>query len=78
MPRSAVERQFEIIGEALGKRAQTDPALATRISEHGRIITFRNILIHAYAIVDDRIVWEVVETKLPILRRDVAELLASL
>jgi uncharacterized protein with HEPN domain len=77
MLRSAVERQFEIIGEALGKLAQQDKALAARISEHRRIIAFRNILIHAYATVDDQLVWEVVETKLPILRREVDELLSE-
>jgi uncharacterized protein with HEPN domain len=43
----------------------------------GRIIAFRNILIHGYADVDDRLVWNIVETKLPTLIREVAELIAS-
>ncbi len=75
MLRSAVERQFEIIGEALAQLARIDEALAERIAEHRRIIAFRNILIHGYAQVDDRLVWDVVESKLPTLQREVAALL---
>jgi uncharacterized protein with HEPN domain len=77
MLRAAVEREFEIIGEALSQLARHHPALVTRISESRRIIAFRNILIHGYADVDDRLVWDVVETKLPVLRREVAALLGS-
>jgi uncharacterized protein with HEPN domain len=75
MLRSAVERQFEIVGEALAQLARLDQALAGRISEHRRIIAFRNILIHGYAQVDDRLVWDVVESKLPPLQREVTALL---
>jgi uncharacterized protein with HEPN domain len=56
MLRSAVERQFEIIGGALSQLVKTDPAIAATIREHQRIIAFRNILIHGYAVVDDRVV----------------------
>ncbi len=73
--RSAVERQFEVIGEALAQLARLDETIAVRITEHRRIIAFRNILIHGYADVDDRIVWDIIETKLPVLRREVEELL---
>lgn len=75
MLRSAVERQFEIIGEALAQLAKLDDALVRRISEHRRIIAFRNILIHGYAEVDDRLVWDIIESKLPILRRETEALL---
>ena len=74
MMRSAVERQFEIIGEALAKLTHRDPATASRISEHRRIIAFRNILIHGYAEVDVRVVWDIVTTKLPTLRDEVEAL----
>lgn len=75
MLRSAVERQFEIAGEALAQLSRLDESLAKRISEYRRIIAFRNILVHGYAQVDDRLVWDIVETKLPALRREVAALL---
>lgn len=77
MLRAAVERQFEIIGEALAQLARLDENLVAQISEHRRIIDFRNILIHGYAIVDDRLVWDVVQTKVPALIREVEKLLAG-
>lgn len=77
MLRSAVERQFEIIGEALAQLAKVDDALVRRISEHRRIIAFRNILIHGYAELDDRLVWDIIESKLPILRSETEALLNS-
>jgi uncharacterized protein with HEPN domain len=72
---SAVERQFEIIGEALNQALRLDPGLATRISDTGRIIAFRNRLIHAYASIADGVVWGVLETNLPTLRQEVEVLL---
>lgn len=77
MLRSAVERQFEIIGEALTRLVRLDETLAARITHHRRIVAFRNILIHGYANVDDRLVWDVVETSLPVLRREVEALLSQ-
>ena len=75
MLRAAVERQFEIIGEALAQLSKRNPALAERISEYRNIIAFRNVLIHGYAEVDDKLVWDVVQTRLPDLRQQVSELL---
>lgn len=65
MLRAAVERQFEIVGEALGGLRRADPALAASIPDLPRIIAFRNLLIHGYATVDDRLVWGVVEREIP-------------
>lgn len=77
MLRSAVERQCEIVGEALAKLAKTDEPVAARISDYRRIIAFRNILIHGYTEVDNRLVWDVVTTKVPTLAAQVTGLLAS-
>lgn len=73
----AVERNFEIIGEALNRITYTDNELLEKISEHHRIIGFRNILIHGYDIVDETIVWQAVTNHLPILVREVKEILST-
>ena len=78
MLRSAVERQFEVIGEALGQALRLDPSLSSRISNTGRIIAFRNRLIHGYASVADEIVWGILEANLPTLQKEVAALLRNL
>lgn len=73
--RSGVERQFEIMGEALSQLARVSPEMAACIPEYQRIIAFRNILIHGYADVDDAVVWGIVEGKLPALAEAVQKLL---
>jgi uncharacterized protein with HEPN domain len=72
--RSAVERKFEIIGEALNQIKRRDPAVLERIREHRSIVSFRNILIHGYDSIDNRIVWGVIEADLDNLLEDVARL----
>jgi len=73
----AVERDFEIIGEALNRIKYTDNELLDKISEHRRIIEFRNILIHGYDIVDEAIVWQAVTNHLPILVREINEIMSA-
>jgi uncharacterized protein with HEPN domain len=73
--RSGVERQFEIIGEALGRLAKEDVATASQISEYQRIIAFRNVLIHGYHAVEDQVVWDIVQGNLPRLHQEVSGLL---
>ncbi len=75
MLRAAVERELGIIGEAMSQLAKTDELLVNRISEYQRIIGFRNVIVHQYSTVDDRLVWAVIETKIPTLRREVDYLL---
>ncbi|WP_420624649.1 DUF86 domain-containing protein [Candidatus Poriferisodalis sp.] len=77
MLRAAVERQFEIIGEAMSRLAQKDEAVVAEISGFRRIIAFRNVLIHQYTDVDDRLVWDVAEKSLPTLVREVEDLLGA-
>ena len=65
--RSAVERQCGIVGEALSQLDKVDPESAVRITDRKRIIAFRNILVHAYAQIDDRVVWGVIRSNLSTL-----------
>ena len=76
--RSAVERQFEIIGEALNQLSKVAPNIAHRIPHIRDIIGFRNVLIHGYAAIDDARVWHIAQTSLPGLRDAVSALLAEL
>jgi uncharacterized protein with HEPN domain len=75
MLRSAVERQFEIIGEALTRAIRLDPDLADQITDTSRIIAFRNRLVHGYASIAHQVVWGVLEANLPTLRREVEAML---
>jgi len=75
---SAVERKFEIIGEALNQLARLDPELALRIPETAQIVAFRNLLIHGYAVVDHGRVWRVARESLPGLLTKVDSLLDEL
>jgi len=64
-----------VIGEALSQLAKIDHETAALISEHRRIIAFRNILIHGYAQIDDRLVWGVLESKLSTSSQEIGKLL---
>ena len=75
---SAVERKFEIIGEALGQLLKLDPSLAQRIPDIRDIIAFRNLLIHGYAVVEHPRVLRIVHASLPTLRASVADILGEL
>ena len=75
MLRSAVERQFQIIGEALNRLSKVDSATADRVPDLARIVAFRNVLVHGYAQIDDALVWEVASTRVPELAAVLARLL---
>ena len=76
--RSAVERKFEVIGEALNQLSKADASLAARVPHLRQIVAFRNQLIHGYALVDHQTVWGVVQHSLPALRQAVDTLLHEL
>lgn len=75
--RSAVERQFEIIGEAVNRLTKIDATIAAGLPDAPRIVAFRNILIHAYDVVDNHVVWDVVQDNLAPLLARVSTLLIS-
>jgi uncharacterized protein with HEPN domain len=73
--RPAVERHFEIIGEALKRLLKRDPAVAGCIKDHAQIIAFRNVLIHGYDAIDNRRVWDAIEHSVPVLFEQVKALI---
>lgn len=78
MAQAAVERKFEIIGEALNQLSKLDAAVAARIPDLAQIVAFRNQLIHGYATVNVSTVWNITQTALPALRDAVQGLLDEL
>src|SRR2546423_14798949 len=73
--RAAIERHFEIIGEALNRIRKNDPEIADRVPESSSIIAFRNVLIHGYDLIDHKEVWQVVQRDVPELRVQIAHIL---
>ncbi len=75
--RSAVYWQFAIIGETLSQLRKQDQSAFGQIRESSRIIDFRNQILHAYAVVQDNVTWQIIQDKLPILKVDLERLLAT-
>jgi len=75
MLRSAIERQFTIIGEAMVRLRSEDPQTCAKITESTRIVSFRNVLVHGYDQINHETTWRIIQDKLPILAREVEDLL---
>ena len=67
--RRAVERNVEIIGEAVNRIVQKDNSII--LSNSRKIIDTRNRIIHGYDTVSDEIIWSILITHLPILKIEV-------
>lgn len=78
MRKSAVERQLEIIGEALNQLSAVDAELAKQIPELRQAVGLRNVLIHGYAVIDDFLIWHTVCSDIPALRKHIANILEKL
>ena len=74
---AAIERELTIIGEAMTRLQKDAPAMAEQIPDRRQIIAFRNVLVHGYDIIDDNVVWDVVQNHLPLLVQRVEQLLAA-
>ena len=73
--RSAVERQFEIIGEATRRLANDDQTIAEQITGYQTIIGLRNRIIHEYDNITNRTIWNIIQNNLPTLLTEVTNLL---
>lgn len=71
--RRAIERELEIIGEAVNRVLKIDAQID--ISNSRRIVNLRNLVIHAYDNVDNLIIWGIINKDLPLLKNQVLELL---
>jgi len=75
--RDAAQWNFCVIGEALAQLKKHDEPAANRITSHQKIIGLRNQLIHGYGVIDHQITWNIITQKLPILHRELDQLLAE-
>jgi len=73
MLRRAIEREFEIIGEAINRMLKIAPDIS--ISSKNQIIGMRNRVIHGYDKIDDEIIWGTIVRHLPIIKQEVSKLL---
>lgn len=73
MLRRAVEREFEIIGEAMNRIEKLDPTI--NISSKRQIISMRNRVIHGYDKIDNEIIWGTIVRHLPNLKIEINQLL---
>jgi len=73
--RSAVERELQIIGEAMLMLEKLAPEYADQISDSKRIIRFRHVLVHGYDVMNHDVEWNIIENKLPTLQREAETLL---
>lgn len=71
----AVERNVEIIGEALNRILKRDETIV--ISNSRKIVDTRNRIIHGYDTVSDDVIWGIVIRHLPILRTEIQTLLGE-
>lgn len=71
----AIERKFEIIGEALNRLKAVDQQTLQKINNYRQIIAFRNILIHGYDAVDNEIVWRAIQEDIPVLLKQALQLM---
>lgn len=67
--RRAVEREIEIIGEAMSKLLKLNPDIS--ISYSRIIVDLRNKVIHAYDSVDDILMWKIIMKDIPLLLQEV-------
>ena len=72
---AAVERKFEILGEALNFASVEKEDLELEIPDLPKIIGLRNRIIHGYDSVDHKMLWTIAQTRVPLLHQCLTELL---
>ncbi len=77
MLKRAVERNLEIIGEAVNRILKKDPHYVSKISEAKSIIGLRNQVIHSYDNISDENIWSILINHLPKLKIEIDNLINS-
>ncbi len=75
MLKRAVERNLEIIGEAINRIKQRDEDFLNNISEAKSIIGLRNHVIHSYETISDENIWSILTNHLPKLKSEIHQLI---
>lgn len=75
MLKRAVERDLEIIGEAINRILKRDENFIDQISNARSIVGLRNQVIHAYDNISNENIWSVLTTHLPKLKKEINELI---
>jgi uncharacterized protein with HEPN domain len=73
--RLAVERLLEIVGEALSVSLRLKPELDVLFPDFRRAVGLRNRIIHVYGDINDVVIWDIVQSNLPPLERQLADLM---
>ena len=69
----AIERNLEIIGEAVKRIIDKDPDII--LSNSKKVIGLRNRIIHGYDVISDELIWGILINDLPKLRSEISILL---
>ena len=69
----AIERNLEIIGEAVNRVLSKDASIA--IENAKKIVGLRNHIIHSYDNISEEIVWAIVINHIPKLKKEIDSLL---
>ena len=75
MLRAAVERKLSVIGEAFNQLETADASVTETFPELRKIVGMRNRIVHGYDSVDEELIWDVVQNRLPLLKQQVDALL---
>jgi uncharacterized protein with HEPN domain len=73
--RRGIEREIEIIGEAVNRILKFDPSF--KIENARQIVDARNWVIHGYDKVDDVVIWGIISNHLPKLKKEIEDYLKA-
>ncbi len=68
----ALERDLQIIGEAVNKLMKMDPSI--EITSRRKIVDLRNLLVHSYDSIDNGMLWSIVHKEIPLLKEEIKTL----